>query len=154
MRVAIAGAVLGLGLAVSNVPAGPQAELRSDAEPLPFQAISAVGHPTGLPDEADIDDRTLNDVVQRYCARCHNERLLRGNLTLEHFDVAAANERAPTAEKMIRKLRAGMMPPPGQRRPAGDTLLALVETLEEVVDAAAATRPGSGHAQVPAAQSS
>ncbi len=144
MRVAIAGAVLGLGLAVSNVPAGPQAELRSDAEPLPVQAISAVGHPTGLPDEADIDDRTLNDVVQRYCARCHNERLLRGNLNLEHFDVAAANERAPTAEKMIRKLRAGMMPPPGQRRPAGDTLLALVETLEEVVDAAAARDPDPG----------
>ena len=46
----------------------------------------------------------------------------------------AAHERAPTAEKMIRKLRAGMMPPPGQRRPSPDTLLALVETLETVVD--------------------
>ena len=144
MRVAIAGAVLGLGLAVSNVPAGPQAELRSDvAVRLPHR-ISATTAGAGRPVVAETDEPALTDIVQRYCTRCHNDRLLRGNLTLENFDVAAANERAPTAEKMIRKLRAGMMPPPGQRRPAGDTLLALVETLEEVVDAAAARDPDPG----------
>ena len=47
------------------------------------------------------------------------------------------NEQAEIAEKMIVKLRAGMMPPPGQERPSAETLLALVETLEAVVDAAA-----------------
>ena len=96
--------------------------------------------------DAALDDAAdLTSVVQRYCVRCHNERLLRGNLTLEEFDVASAHEQAPTAEKMIRKLRAGMMPPPGQRRPPPDTLLALVETLEAVVDREAARdrNPGS-----------
>ena len=76
----------------------------------------------------------LTGVVRRYCVVCHNARLMNGNLTLAEFAVDAAHERAETAEKMIRKLRAGMMPPPGQRRPPPDTLLALVETLETVVD--------------------
>src|SRR5690606_20584675 len=44
----------------------------------------------------------------------------------------------------IAKLRAGMMPPPGIPRPA-DTLQALVETLEHVVDSAAAAAPNPGN---------
>ena len=141
---AIAAAILGLGLAVSGGQAGPRAELRPGAEePVP-RATSKTAHATSLSAGPDITDAALNDVVQRYCTRCHNDRLLRGNLTLETFDVAAANKRAPTAEKMIRKLRAGMMPPPGQRRPGADTLLALVETIEEVVDASAARDPDPG----------
>ena len=48
------------------------------------------------------------------------------------------------AEKMITKLRAGLMPPPDVRRPADETLLTLVETLETVVDAAAAGDPNPG----------
>ena len=131
---AFAAAFLGLGLVVSGDSDGPRAGLRSDAE--------AVRHRASAP--TDIDAPVLNDVVQRYCTRCHNDRRLRGNLSLEGFDVAAANERATTAEKMIRKLRAGMMPPPGQRRPDGDTLVALVETIEKVVDEAAARDPDPG----------
>ena len=84
------------------------------------------------------------EVVQRVCARCHNDRRLVGNLSLEGFDVAAADQAPDVAERMVRKLRAGMMPPPGVRRPAGDTLLSLVETLEGVLDAAAAERPNPG----------
>ena len=116
---------------------GPPSGDRASGNPL-TQTLSA-RDVAALADAAD-----LTDVVQRYCVRCHNERLLRGNLTLEEFVVDAADERAPTAEKMIRKLRAGMMPPPGQRRPSPDTLLALVETLEDVVDRAAAGSPNPG----------
>ena len=84
------------------------------------------------------------EVVRRVCARCHNDRRLVGNLSLEEFDVADAVRTAEIAESMVRKLRAGMMPPPGTRRPGGDTLLALVETLEGVLDEAAAGRPDPG----------
>ncbi|WP_420636705.1 DUF1592 domain-containing protein [Candidatus Palauibacter sp.] len=132
------GAILWLWLAVSGWPSGsgaPDAAPSAPVAPTPPPVVAPIAPPTGA---------SLNDVVQRYCARCHNERLLRGNLTLETFDVEAAHERAPTAEKMIRKLRAGMMPPPGQRRPSPDTLLALVETLETVVDRAAARDPNPG----------
>jgi hypothetical protein len=40
-----------------------------------------------------------------------------GGLSLQSFDVQTAGEHSETAEKMIRKLRAGQMPPPGSRRP-------------------------------------
>ncbi len=52
-----------------------------------------------------------NDVIQQYCVRCHNDSALRGNMTLEQFDLATAEDNAELAEKMIRKVRAGMMPP-------------------------------------------
>ena len=58
--------------------------------------------------------------------RCHNERRLLGNMSLEEFDAANPAANAPIAEKMIRKLRAGMMPPPGQTRPPEDEILAFV----------------------------
>jgi hypothetical protein len=83
-------------------------------------------------------------VVQAYCVRCHNDRVLRGNLSLEGFAVDAASETGDIAEMMIRKLRAGMMPPPGARRPAGDSLLVLVESLEAHMDEAAAANPNPG----------
>ncbi|MYG81273.1 MAG: DUF1592 domain-containing protein, partial [Gemmatimonadetes bacterium] len=84
------------------------------------------------------------EVVRQVCARCHNQRRLLGNLSLEDFVVEEADRDAEVAEKMVRKLRAGMMPPPGVPRPAGDTLLALVESLERVLDAAAADNPDPG----------
>ncbi len=85
-----------------------------------------------------------NDIVQGVCTNCHNSRRLAGNLTLESFDVDAADAQAETAEKMIRKLRAGMMPPPGVRRPPEEELFELVETLETIVDDAAVRNPNPG----------
>ena len=85
-----------------------------------------------------------NQVVRRTCTTCHNDQSLRGNLSLEHFDVTAAFDDAAVAERMVRKLRAGMMPPPGARRPDGDTLLTLVEALEHNLDAGAAIAPDPG----------
>jgi Protein of unknown function (DUF1592)/Protein of unknown function (DUF1588)/Protein of unknown function (DUF1585)/Protein of unknown function (DUF1587)/Protein of unknown function (DUF1595) len=89
-------------------------------------------------------DAESNAVVQDVCVLCHNETTLLGNLSLEDFDVTAADEHADVAEKMIRKLRAGMMPPPGIPRPDDATMQALVETLEAVVDAAATRDPNPG----------
>jgi hypothetical protein len=85
-----------------------------------------------------------DDVIQQYCVRCHSEQRLTGNLSLEDFALSSAHLKRETAEKMIRKLRAGMMPPPGARRPTGDTLLALVETLEGLMDQFATANPDPG----------
>ena len=93
---------------------------------------------------ASLSAVALDDVLARYCVRCHNDRRLVGNLSLEGFETARAPAAAETAERMIRKLRAGMMPPPGARRPAGDTLTALAHFLEESIDEAAAARPRPG----------
>jgi hypothetical protein len=92
----------------------------------------------------DVEDEALTAVVQRLCATCHNDQLQTANLTLQHFDVARAADMAETTEMMITKLRLNMMPPPGIPRPEGDTLLALVETLERKIDEAVAANPNPG----------
>lgn len=83
-------------------------------------------------------------VIKQYCVVCHNDRAKTGGLTLAGFDPGQAETQAEVAEKMIRKLRAGMMPPPGARRPDPATLVALATTLETRIDAAAATRIDPG----------
>ena len=98
----------------------------------------------GFAEPPDVPPEALDDVIERYCQVCHNDRRLRGNMSLESFDIGAAGERWETAEKMIRKLRTAMMPPPGRPRPGGDTLLALVETLEQTVDEFAEDNPNPG----------
>ncbi len=85
-----------------------------------------------------------NQVIGRYCLRCHNDSTMRGGLSLEHFDVARAHENAEVTEKMIRKLETGMMPALPARRPDDATLTALVTALASRVDAAAAANPNPG----------
>ena len=97
--------------------------------------------PVSIPDAAAADD---NEVVQQYCVRCHNERRLIGNLSLEEFDATDPLADMVVAEKMIRKLRAGMMPPPGARRPDSQVLQGLAASMEETIDAAASRSPNPG----------
>ncbi|HLA89780.1 MAG TPA: DUF1592 domain-containing protein [Gemmatimonadaceae bacterium] len=94
---------------------------------------------------ARIAPAALTEVVRKSCGgSCHSDRRRLGDLSLQNFDVATAARTPEIAEKMIRKLRAGMMPPPGNKRPGGDTLTALAATLERVVDVAAAANPEPG----------
>ncbi|MBH16461.1 MAG: hypothetical protein CME30_04170 [Gemmatimonadetes bacterium] len=92
----------------------------------------------------EIEAATLTEVVQTYCQVCHNDAMMTGNMSLAGFEVENAPARPETAEKMIRKLRAGMMPPPGMPRPSPDTLLALVEELETRMDREAVMNPNPG----------
>lgn len=91
-------------------------------------------------------DRAVTDaaLVTEYCVRCHNERRLRGNLSLEGYDPALPHETPEVTERMIVKLRAGMMPPPGAARPAGDSLDVLAASLEARMDEAARRAPNPG----------
>ena len=76
---------------------------------------------------------------------CHSDRGRAGGLTLDGFNPAQIDQNASIAEKMVRKLRAGMMPPPtASRRPDAATVKAFVTTLEARLDEAAARRPHSG----------
>ena len=143
--VALGGLALVAGGARDTGPAGYPAETYRSG-PVMHVALGGA-RPVGSPHPvlpADLGSAALDEIVERYCTRCHSERRLRGNLSLEGFDITRAAENAETAERMIRKLRAGMMPPPGARRPADDTLTALAQFLEDVVDEAAAARPHAG----------
>lgn len=84
----------------------------------------------------------LTRTIRAVCVACHNDYALTGGLSLQHYEVERAAELAPLTEKMILKLRAGMMPPPGVPRPPPETMEALAEALEARVDAAAAPDPG------------
>ena len=83
-------------------------------------------------------------IVETTCVRCHNNRAMRGNLSLENFKVSLAADNAAVAEKMIRKLRTGMMPPPGGRRPAETDLLGVASSMEALIDARAVVNPNPG----------
>ncbi|HXG89381.1 MAG TPA: DUF1592 domain-containing protein [Vicinamibacterales bacterium] len=85
-------------------------------------------------------------LVKQYCVGCHSDRGKAGGLSLAAYDTAtaASAEHVATTEKMIRKLRAGMMPPAGARRPEGRQLLSLAEALETRIDRAAALSPNPG----------
>lgn len=84
-------------------------------------------------------------VIENYCLECHDDDKRKGELTLETFDPAKPEARPDVAEKMIRKLRAGMMPPPGKDRPSDGGLDALAASMETRLDALADTRPNPGH---------
>src|SRR6185436_6671184 len=129
---AAAFAFLGLGVSAGALDQAPRTSPPAPAVP---------PAPT-TPDPAGPAAQTA--VVKQYCAGCHSERGKAGGLSLADFDAAAAADHAPAAEKMIRKLRAGMMPPPGARRPAETTLAALADALETRVDKAALLNPNPG----------
>jgi hypothetical protein len=113
------------------------------AQAPPPARATVPSRPTTAPVSA-ANASSATETVQRYCVGCHNDRARAGELSLVAFDVARAAERGETAEKMIRKLRAGMMPPPGARRPDDGTLVALRRALEDRMDAWAAAHPNPG----------
>ena len=86
-------------------------------------------------------DRAL---VERYCATCHNEKAKTAGLALDKLDVAHPGEHAEIWEKVVRKVRAGMMPPSGAPRPDRAALDAFAAGLEHELDRAAAAKPNPG----------
>ena len=117
--------------------AGGQAARSPSARLAPKLAVSHA--PTRLSPESE--DALLNE----YCLGCHDDDGKAGGLSLQDFRPGQAAKQADIAEKMIRKLRAGMMPPAtAKSRPDPATVKAFAETLEATVDAAAAARPSPG----------
>ncbi len=83
-------------------------------------------------------------VLDQYCVTCHNDRTRRANLSLEKLDLSThVTENPQFWEKVIRKLRAGVMPPPGMRRPDLPTYSGLAEWLETQIDRKAKLNPGT-----------
>ena len=79
-----------------------------------------------------LEPRAANEMVQRYCVGCHNPRQLRGNLSLQGYSLDSARARLDVTEKIVRKLRAQMMPPPNaSRKLAPDSSRMLAETIEQ-----------------------
>ncbi len=77
-------------------------------------------------------------VVQGYCLGCHNSKARVGGLALDSMSPDRIAEDAKTWEAAIRKLRGGLMPPPGAKRPDKESMAGLVAWLENKIDSAAA----------------
>src|SRR5205085_2461625 len=88
-----------------------------------------------------VQQRTTLD---QYCVPCHNDRTKTANLSLEKLDLSTVGDHPELWEKVVRKLRAGVMPPPDIRRPALAEYQALRDWLEEEIDRKAAARANPG----------
>src|SRR5438093_13721266 len=70
-------------------------------------------------------------VLDQYCVTCHSDRTKRANLSLEKLDLSThVTENPQFRDEVIRQLRAGVIPPPGMRRPDLATYTGLAEWLE------------------------
>jgi mono/diheme cytochrome c family protein len=83
-------------------------------------------------------------VLDRYCGGCHNQRLRTGGLTLDDVDVTTPAANPDVWERVIARLRAGSMPPPGLPRPDRSTVDAVATWLEADIDRAWAANPNPG----------
>src|ERR1700686_2446630 len=84
-------------------------------------------------------------LVNRYCVTCHNSKLKTANLAFDVIDLTHPEKDALTWERAIRKLRGGMMPPPGAPRPPAEAAASFATYLEASLDKASAANfnPGS-----------
>ena len=86
-------------------------------------------------------------LVESYCLDCHNLAEAAGNLTLEQRDHADVAADAEVWERVVRKLRAGVMPPAGEPRPDSAAYAGFVAGLEADLDRAVAAAPDPGRTE-------
>ena len=89
---------------------------------------------------------TERALLDKYCVTCHNEKTRTAGLLLDKLDVERVPDGAETWEKVIRKLRGGMMPPQGMPRPDETAKYAFINYLETSLDRAALAHPNPGRA--------
>jgi hypothetical protein len=102
----------------------------------PSPAVQTAASPA-----ADAESRQL---LNRYCVSCHSDRLKTADLSLQSVDVTNVPADAATWEKVVRKLRAGAMPPVGRPRPDAATYDRFASRIEGELDRAAAAKPNPG----------
>ena len=84
------------------------------------------------------------DVIATYCTSCHNQRLKTAGLALDRINVDDVAGSAEIWEKVVRKVRGGLMPPAGARQPDAPTRDAFVTSIETELDRAGAAHPNPG----------
>src|SRR5215831_2306612 len=110
--------------------------------------VSAVPAQTPASPSAATASAPYRSLLDQYCVTCHNERAKTAGLMLDKMDVDHVSDGAETWEKVIRKLRGGMMPPQGRPRPSNDDAYKLISYLETSIDRAAYNKPNPGRAAI------
>jgi hypothetical protein len=83
-------------------------------------------------------------VIDQYCAGCHNPDDKVAGLDLSQIDLSNTAENAETLEKIVLKLRSGMMPPPSAPHPTQAARDGMVSWLETSLDKAGAAMSNPG----------
>ena len=123
--VLVIGLTAGLWAASRKLPleASPQQQRASDSQITEYDAL-----------------------IDKYCVTCHNQRLKTAGLALDNADLANIPAQSEIWEKVIRKVRAEMMPPVGAAHPEKAQRDALAIFLEASLDKWAAAHPNPGRA--------
>jgi hypothetical protein len=85
--------------------------------------------------------------VERYCTSCHDDIERTAELSLQALPLETVAAHPVEWEKVVRKLKAGMMPPVGEPRPPAEASFELAAWLETELDAAAAANPNPGRTE-------
>ena len=109
-------------------------------------SATAAGMASGRADTLSYESQRA--LVGQYCFYCHDDDLKTGGMTLTELDLEHVERSAELAEKVIRKLRGGVMPPLGQPRPDARTIKAFASSLESAIDQAAAAQPNPGRPEL------
>src|SRR5690606_37684233 len=99
----------------------------------------AIWTPYVLAQRAGVDTGAL---IDQYCTKCHNFDDYAGGIDLEGVGAHNVADMAEVGEHVIKRLRAGMMPPEGEERPEHQVLLSLAASLEQAIDEQAAAQGG------------
>ncbi len=83
-------------------------------------------------------------LLDQYCVTCHNDRTKTANLSLQNLDLTHVGDNPELWERVVRKLRAGVMPPPAMKRPSLAEYDGLRDWLEGEIDRHAGTRVNPG----------
>lgn len=93
---------------------------------------------------AQNDQQATSAMIRQYCMGCHSAQVKSGGIVLNPDLVPQAGANGEVFEKVVRQLRAELMPPPGAPRPGHDVYVRSASTLEKILDAESAARPKVG----------
>jgi hypothetical protein len=83
-------------------------------------------------------------MLREFCVECHNFEDWAGGVAFDTMTADGIPHDAAIWEAAVRKLRGGLMPPPGEPRPDAERQRAFVAWMEGALDHAAAARPEPG----------
>ena len=126
--------------APSQTPAPSPVEAPAPATPVAPPRAPVATPVSPQPTPSRVEGRAL---IDQYCMRCHSDRVKSGGLALSQLNLDAVDQSAEVAEKVVRKLRGGLMPPAGAKRPDAHAAAEFVTWLENKIDTAAKeSQPG------------
>jgi hypothetical protein len=128
----VAAAIVLPSACTSPAPSADRLAAAVDPAPTP---VAPAAPPTAAHAE-------LDGLIGQYCTKCHNFEDYAGGIDLEGIGPDNIDTAPDIGEKVIRRLRAGMMPPVGEPRPDVATMQALATALENRIDGAATINPG------------